>query len=72
MQMTFDIELHVSRQRAAESPPSVLHPCRCDAPDPEAARWVPIQIDGAALLRDGQLTYECPECAYVLRAVLVE
>lgn len=68
----YDIELYVSRQRATDDPPRVLHPCRCDAPDPEATRWLPIQVDGAALLRDGAYTYECPDCAYVLHAVLGE
>ncbi len=35
-------------------------------------RWLPIQVDGTALLRDGAYTYECPDCAYLLHAVIGE
>jgi hypothetical protein len=40
----------------------VLHPCRCDAPDPEARPMEPITVPAQPLAAAGRHLAECPEC----------
>jgi hypothetical protein len=47
----------------------VLHPCRCDAPDPEAARLEPLEVPLADMAGTGRTLVACAECDY---RVLVE
>jgi hypothetical protein len=47
---------------AAEEPMFVMHPCRCDAPDPEASRMEPIEVPLTPLREDGRVLLVCPEC----------
>jgi hypothetical protein len=48
----------------------VLHPCRCDAPDPEAARIEPLEVPLGPLLAEGRSLVTCRECDYLVLAVL--
>lgn len=45
-------------------PIRVMHPCRCDAPDPEAARMEPLEVPPAPLIAAGRAVVTCPECDY--------
>jgi hypothetical protein len=40
----------------------VLHPCRCDAPDPESTRMEPLEVPMAMLHDDGRALVVCLEC----------
>lgn len=45
---------------------AVQHPCRCDAPDPETARYEPLVVPVGPLLAHGRCLVVCPECDYHL------
>jgi hypothetical protein len=67
-----DRRVVVGGDAALHGPPRVLHPCRCDAPDPEAARMEPLEIPLAPLMAEGRVLVVCPECDYHLLAVVAE
>ena len=59
-----DLRVTVRLERASTAPVRVMHPCRCDAPDPEASRMEPLEAPAAQLLAEGQMLLTCPECEY--------
>jgi hypothetical protein len=59
-----DLELHVPLDPARTEPVWVMHPCRCDAPDPEAARMERLTVPLGPLLEEGRATATCPECEF--------
>ena len=67
-----DRRLTVRLDAAATDPVRVLHPCRCDAPDPEAARMEPLEAPLAALREQGRVLVVCPECEYQLLVVATD
>ena len=68
--VTPDLQIVITPDRARSAPVRVTHPCRCDAPDPEAARMEPLEIPLAALLASGRALAICPECEYRVLALL--
>ena len=65
-----DLQLSVMIDPARSAPLRVLHPCRCDAPDPEAARMEPLEVPLAPLVADGRTLVACPECEYRVLVLL--
>ena len=65
-----DRRVLVRLEPAPRGPVRVLHPCRCDAPDPERARHEPLDVPLAPLLAEGRCLVICPECDYHLLAVV--
>lgn len=65
-----DLRLRVRPGEAGAPSMRVMHPCRCDAPDPEHARMEPLDILLAPLREQGQHLVVCPECDYHILAVL--
>ncbi|MGD9890990.1 MAG: hypothetical protein AB7R89_24080 [Dehalococcoidia bacterium] len=57
-----DLRIVVSLDAADAEPLHVLHPCRCDAPDPEATRMEPLEVPLTTLRRAGRALVVCPEC----------
>lgn len=57
-----DMQVWVSLPAGSGGKLRVLHPCRCDAPDPEAARMEPLDVPVERLRADGRCTVVCPEC----------
>lgn len=57
-----DLRLVVSADRLDAGPLQVLHPCRCDAPDPETARMEPLDVPLEPLRAEGRALVVCPEC----------
>ncbi len=66
-----DSRVTVALEPGALDPAVVLHPCRCDAPDPEAARWEPLAVLLGPLRETGRSLVICPECDFRLLAVAV-
>jgi hypothetical protein len=67
-----DRRIVVQLEPLPRGPVHVLHPCRCDAPDPEAARMEPLEVPLVPLLAEGRCLVVCPECDYHLLAVAAE
>jgi hypothetical protein len=67
-----DRRLVVRLVATATEPVRVLHPCRCDAPDPEAARMEPLEAPLSALREEGRVLVVCPECEYRLLVVVAD
>lgn len=65
-----DLTLRVRPDTATAPVMRVVHPCRCDAPDPEQARMEPLDISLAPLREQGQSLAVCPECDYHILALL--
>ncbi len=65
-----DLQLAVAIYPARSAPLCVMHPCRCDAPDPEAARMEPLAVPLATLVADGHALVICPECEYRVLVLL--
>ena len=65
-----DLQLSVTIDPAGSAPLRVLHPCRCDAPDPEAVRMEPLEVPVATLVVDGRTLVTCPECEYRVLVLL--
>ena len=66
-----DYRVWVDAEAVAGESVRVLHPCRCDAPDPEARPMEPLMVPAEPLAVTGQYLTECPECGsrvLVLRA----
>jgi hypothetical protein len=57
-----DLRIVIAVDAAAAEPPHVMHPCRCDAPDPEATRMEPLEVPLTALQNEGRALVVCPEC----------
>ena len=66
-----DLRITVSLDPGAPDPTVVRHPCRCDAPDPEAVRWEPLAVPLAPLREAGRSMVICPECDFRILAVAV-
>lgn len=64
-----DRRITISLDPPPYDPVRVLHPCRCDAPDPEATRYEPLEIPLTPLREHGSYQITCPECDYHLHAV---
>ena len=59
-----ELELRMVIEPSRTEPVWVMHPCRCDAPDPEAARMERLTIPLTPLLTEGRASVSCPECEY--------
>jgi hypothetical protein len=64
-----DLRVRVRLEPGAPDPALVRHPCRCDAPDPEAARWEPLAVPLGPLREAGRAVVTCPECDFRVLAV---
>jgi hypothetical protein len=65
-----DRHVTVTVDPCTPAPVRLLHPCRCDAPDPEAARMEPLDVPLVPLLAAGEVRVTCPECEYSVRVRL--
>lgn len=69
-EMAPSLRLVVSAEAARSGRLRVMHPCRCDAPDPEEARMEPIDVPVRLLLSEGRAIVGCVECEYRVLVVL--
>lgn len=60
----------VAPAAARAGPVRVMHPCRCDAPDPEESRMEPVDVPAALLLSQGRVIVTCLECEYRVLVVV--
>ena len=67
-----DRRVAVRSAAITSGPLRVPHPCRCDAPDPEATRFEPLAVPVGPLLAQGQCLVICPECDYHLLVTLAD
>ncbi len=66
---SYDRRVVLKGDLAAVAVVRVMHPCRCDAPDPEATRMEPLDVPVATLLSDTHYLAVCSECEYRLLVV---
>lgn len=57
-----DLRIVIALDATNSEPLFVMHPCRCDAPDPEASHMEPIEAPLAVLHAEGHALVICPEC----------
>jgi hypothetical protein len=57
-----DLRIVVALDPSESGPLIVMHPCRCDAPDPESTRMEPIEVPRDPLQQEGRALVTCPEC----------
>jgi hypothetical protein len=57
-----DLRIVVASDATSAEPLFVMHPCRCDAPDPESTRMEPLEVPLPTLRDEGRVLVVCPEC----------
>jgi hypothetical protein len=48
--------------KSTADPLLIMHPCRCDAPDPESTRLEPLEVPRDKIQTEGRVLVVCPEC----------
>jgi hypothetical protein len=65
-----DYDLRLTVPAGTSGVRRVMHPCRCDAPDPEAARMEPLDLPLDDLDVTGRALGRCAECDYRVLVVV--